>query len=200
MALSPSDNLITHKKVSSEVSPVNCGDWNANHDIKNLMGYILVEERVLPAGTTSTTFSNLDGDTDEEYLIETDIIMARTGVYTNLILRPNGDTNSTYNGVVAETLNNVNSAINAAFIWIASTGNSQDGSVNGECKLYAKSGKIRHVIGEFVCSRGTYLSNDRLAGNWSNTTDNITSIVLLASDSGSFSGTIRLWKKIPVEV
>lgn len=199
MGLGDIIKTITHKKIASEVSPVTCGDFNANHDIVNLSGYILVEEKNLDAGTTTCTFSGLDGDVDEEYLLETNVNMVRTGAYTNLVLQFNNQA-TTYNSSSRESLNGTTSTINVAFLYIASTGNSLNGISKGRATLFVKSGTVRQILTTFISSRIGYVANVVGAGDWANTSDNITSITLLASDSGSFSGKIRLWKRIPVEV
>ncbi len=61
---------INHAKEASIDNKFGITDLNADHKITKMLGYELVEEKILPAGTTSCTFSNLDGDTDEEYLLE----------------------------------------------------------------------------------------------------------------------------------
>jgi hypothetical protein len=200
MALSPSDNLITHKKVSSEVSPVNCGDWNANHDIKNLMGYILVEERGLPAGTTTTTFSNLDGDTDEEYLLEYIVTINCTDTDGVIFVRPN-NLNSGYNCMGERWWDTTGDPVK----WTTYFAFSRHGLTgqtlyqSGKCILQVKSGMVRFFKGRSICNGPTETLMTLSGGILANTTDNITNLVV-GFDKGSFSGTIRLWKRIPVEV
>jgi len=200
MALSPSDNLITHKKVSSEVSPVNCGDWNANHDIKNLMGYILIEERVLPAGTTSTTFSGLDGDIDEEYLIEGNIDLIPVSAASFVYLRPNGISSGykgsrygSYSGTTAVGTADITAGLLLTFSPVVEACYC---CINSVLKCNPGRYKLLH-------SRDTVYGATRTGGSISNSalpsSENFDNLVIVCS-TGSFSGTIRLWKKIPVEV
>jgi len=44
--------------------------WEKAHKITNMLGYELVEEKSVPAGSTQIVFTGLNGDEDEEYLIE----------------------------------------------------------------------------------------------------------------------------------
>jgi len=200
MALSPSDNLITHKKVSSEVSPVNCGDWNANHEIKNLMGYILIEERVLPAGTTSTTFSNLDGDTDEEYLIEFNVLISNPSFPYNLYLLPNGLSTNLRSviGYFYSTPGTGNKAYTDKVPLAYDNTSANPLYVRGRCTVENLPNGYKSFIGESSIDSSAEVNRGIFSSLLSNTT-NLTSITCTGT-SGSFSGTIRLWKKIPVEV
>ena len=63
---------IVHNKTATKPGDLNCSDWNSDHeiaeplelaDIENLklLGYTLVEEKILPSGSTSCVFDNLNG-------------------------------------------------------------------------------------------------------------------------------------------
>jgi len=200
MALSPSDNLITHKKVSSEVSPVNCGDWNANHDIKNLMGYILVEEKNLPAGTTTCTFDGLDGDVDEEYIIEGQITTANA-LNPEISMRINNDSGNNYirTGFYQDDAQFNGEHITTSSFRLSIVPTTSITHQVFTAKILARTGFMRCIdlksVGDNTSTTKRMSIN---LGKWTNTVDNITSITCLCSTT--FSGTIRLWKRIPVEV
>lgn len=200
MGLGDIINTITHKKVASEVNPVNCGDWNNNHDIVNLSGYVLVEEKILPAGSTILTFSGLDGDTDEEYLIEYDL---NSGDGKSQLLYPNNDTGANYAGMVSYGWRGGVGAGNLTVPQIDFFENQATTSCKGICIVNTKSGKYRLINCNYVIY-GPYSSlpvEQHRIIQWKNTIDNITSIVIAHQDADhGFSGTIRLWKRIPVEV
>lgn len=200
---------IIHPKHITNPGDLDCSDYNSDHlvvegiqledlnEVK-LLGYTLVEEKKDLSGVDSVTFSGLNGDIDEEYLIETDITINSPGVAAFLLLLPNGvssdqKTNSLliYNGnLTRETTSN---------LVLSRTDWAESGHVQSKSTFFAKTGFVRVLTGKslFVPSSTVDLSSRHDSGRWTNSTTLITSLVINTSP-GTLSGTIRLWKKIPI--
>lgn len=166
---------------------------------KILLGYELVEEKNLPAGTTTYTFDGLDGDVDDEYLIEFNITSTITKNDKVFGILPNGIT--------------TNLVTNIFRVWEGGTGrmsvNTLLGVINhgnvgqtlyqsGEMKLFAKTGKPRGGYSHVVSLSPSDTMNGMSSFRWNDSVTKITNLVFL-HEGGSFSGTVRLWKKIQLE-
>lgn len=192
---------ITHKHVCNPDNPVDGDGWNDKHIITPLLyGYELVEEKTISLGTTSVIFTGLNGDVDEEYLLTGDIVL--TSDFPSLMLVPNNDTGGTYVGTSFYSLNpSATGAATTTHIRVCQSNNSATTYVKFEGKFYPKTGAYRQALfnaTHALSGRSLVTIN---GGHWANTTDNITSIVLVrTSATGSFSGKIQLWKRIKPEV
>lgn len=166
---------------------------------KILLGYELVEEKNLPAGTTTCTFDGLDGDVDEEYLIEFNVTSTITIKDKVFGILPNGITTNLFTNIFRN--------------WDSGTGrvsvNTLLGVINhgevgetlyqiGEMKLFAKTGKPRLGYSRVVSLSPSTTMNGISSFRWKDSETKITNLVFL-HEGGSFSGTVRLWKKIPIE-
>jgi hypothetical protein len=188
---------IRHKTISTPDNQIDGDDWNDKHNVTPmLLGYELVEEKVLPAGTTSCVFDGLNGDVDEEYLIESSNVttVAPGSADYSLRVLPNGV-------ITEQKLVLSRARQDQIFKWTDTVFSVMISSYNQQfvgrftAKIFCKTGGYRYVKGEsFVISSG-YYDNQNFAGYWSNTTNNITNLTVNIS-GGSFSGTIRLWKRI----
>jgi hypothetical protein len=172
--------------------------WNAKHKIKNLLGYELVEEKDLPAGTTTYTFDELDGDTDLEYKFEYDLDVIGSG-FGGIVIKPNNITDDqggtgfyVYNGGHGE--DNTFTLLPLGWYFY-----SEDHSEYGELQIFAKTGRYRRFRGaaNVPINANNHYGFYQLLHWWKNTADNITNIVVACRTGGSFSGNIKLWKKIP---
>jgi len=161
----------------------------------------LVEEVTITEGTDSYTFSGLDGDSDEEYLL---VFRIRSQVgSTNIYrLRFNGDSGGNYDWQRQRTHGSAvdaSSLHGSSFIEIAIQADAGCFIVFGEAHIFAKSGYARPVRCHSQCDDSpeadTYLYY--FGGHWRNTTDNITSISIeSANPNGLGPDTIlRLYKK-----
>jgi len=158
-----------------------------------------VYSSTLSSASQSETISSLDGNTDVMYMV---IIRVVVGNTISLFLRPNNDSGSNYgfqevNG--SSTTASASRNTSQTGLWIG------DGVANDvvffKGLLYAKSGYERTLNGESMTgvtgtTVGTTLKVDSV---WSNTSSNITSLVVYASAaSGLGIGTfIELWKRLP---
>jgi hypothetical protein len=191
---------IRHKAISTEDHLIDGDEWNDKHSVAPLLyGYELVEEKNLPAGTTTTTFSNLDGNEDEEYLIEYEGVMSHSTTQF-MKLFPNSITNNQFGayfgwGTIGGLNHNPASVTYIPFA-IAHTGQIK---MTASCIIKAKTGTLRTFNGECLDILASTFENYTFSGVWNETITNLTSLVI-APDVGTFSGTIRLWKRIPVEV
>lgn len=190
---------ITHPKVASDINPVTCGDFNAEHVVKNLYGYELVEEKNVSAGTTSVTFENLDGDLVKEYLLEYELsAIASTSNFIGKLIFNDIDTD-TYDCQEMYQVEGNSGTGRWNRLWpILSTYNENLLYSYGTFKVLAESGKYRLCDGRIVRKSTNHLCQSTLQGYWSNTVDNITKMSLIFAFG--VQGTIRLWKRIPVEV
>jgi hypothetical protein len=176
--------------------------WEKAHKITNMLGYELVEEKNLPAGTTTCTFDGLDGDVDKEYLIEGrgSLALATTSGDSVMSMYPNNDTGANYLG--AQLFGSSTPACSGSDITtmrLCRTILSTNSTVMFSQELYAITGIPRTSIGKSFAynSAGRLIINFGCA--WTNINDNITSLTISIAN-GSYSGILRLWKRIPVEV
>lgn len=177
-------------------------DWNANHVLSG--GGVfrvpqLIEEKTLPAGTTSVTFSGLDGDSDKEYLCEFNLIIVLGNGGAGLIWKPNNSSSnqdavqhryhSTWDGYSGGNVSRL--------VYQGTTGDTV--YCSGYFIFNAKTGSIRTWRGHST----SYISSPTLghsnSGVWTDTGTNLTSIVILP-DVGTFSGTIRLYKMVDLNL
>jgi hypothetical protein len=200
-------NGITHNHEATPIDKVGCAEWNDEHKIVNMFGYELVEQKDLPAGTTTSTFSGLDGNVDEEYLLETDVnIVGSVGAESEILLRPNNHTagdaaGNHYSQFEGELYTLAESSARwpnvRAYIVVATTVGSVATQCKSNIKIYPPTGKNRLGMGQMVAETTTYLTSLNTNFSWRNTSENITSLVIIISKQ-SFSGTIRLWRRIPI--
>jgi len=154
--------------------------------ILNAGVYQLVEEKILTEAATSVTFSNLNGDVDQEYRIIGRFVNGYNGG-ENLRIQPNNDTGANYG---YQNISGINTTIAAARdSGLVSHNIARCEALNdlslSDTIIYAKSGYVRTFLSKY-CSgisgttvNGIYLSG----GSWNNTANNITSLVISASQA-----------------
>jgi len=158
-----------------------------------------VYENTLTSATNSVTISNLEGNTDEVYkLIVRAVDDGNTVEWVGL--RPNNDSGSNYG---YQRIHGVNAAVSAArgtstrFLLTNIASTTPVGIV--EMLLYAKSGYIRTaIIKQLSNASGTSVYSTGVYGlSWSNTADEITSLVIYAeSDELGIGSYIALYRKL----
>ena len=160
----------------------------------------LVEEKIISTAVQSVTFSGLDGDVDEIYLITASIKKGSAGG-GSFFIQPNSDSGVNYSYQFLRGVNVTVSAGRATWTGLGFAVAQTTGYQGiGKGILMAKSGVQRHFLAERSGDMTGTTINDNLeiAWLWSNTGSNITS--LLFSDSvangigiGSY---ITLYKKV----
>lgn len=178
-------------------------DWNANHVLSG--GGLfrvpqLIEEKTLPAGTTSVTFSGLNGDSDREYLLDMDIIITGGGDYP-VHLRFNSDDGSNYGSKILQYYASTGSITNFDYLRVASTGWNEASRVKSLISILATTGIKRRIKGNFTMVPA---STDNMAWNevwgyWKDTGGNITQIRLIPV-TATISGVVRLYKMVDLNL
>ena len=144
----------------------------------------------LAAAVTSLTISGLNGDVDEEYELITRIVNGYDGS-CNYLIRPNNDTGSNYGDQI---LYGSNITVAAARTTTRTAwGNWAIGSALGsvlfsDTIIHAKSGFVRTIIDKstFNIATTTIGTVGINGGAWNNTSDEITSLVVLADQTNGF--------------
>ena len=202
---------ITHPEKPTEQDKIDDNDYMLPHtingvlpDFTGLSGLyiripVLVEEKTISSPSSSVTFENLNGDNDKKYLLITDITLTRQSqAYSNLILKPNNDSSNGKSYTVGGVSGSNPNKIEANYIIIGFTDNSQTGIVNSIFNIYPITGKNRTALGKILSQRGTYISSYISSSYYSVTNTNITSFVIASTDGGTFTGTIKLYKFIDI--
>lgn len=156
----------------------------------------------IAAAATSITISGLDGNTDTQYRLLSRFVNGYAGCTYGIC--PNNDTtvgNYGYQYLVGYST--TIAAARAANYGYARIGEG-NGSVGDKCLsdtiIYAKSGYVRTMLTSEISSiTGTSVGYVFLWGNeWSNTADNITSLVITADQANGLGiGTsIELYRKV----
>jgi len=164
--------------------------------------WVKIYENTLSSSATSLTISGLNGDTDVEYKLETRIVDgASSGTY---MVRPNNDSGTNYG---YQRLRGLSSTIDAQKD--TATGLHRLGYGGGsshvswaKMHIYAKSGYVRTAISLEASDISSSLVNYAAyyGSCWSNTADNITSLVIIEVNGTSNAlgtGTyVCLWKRV----
>jgi len=144
----------------------------------------LIEDQTLSAPATTLTFSGLDGDDDEVYLLKYKIVK---GVVATVLttLRPNGATTNqasrrTYGGTASGNVNTTDIAIGG-------NGSAATDDVEvGECWIDAKTGTKRSFHGQWSQINGagpTDLLWIISSSAWTDTAANITSLDVVSDQA-----------------
>jgi hypothetical protein len=145
-------------------------------------GLILVEKKVLGSDQATVTFSGLDGDTDETYVMRGHISLANST--DSLSLRPNGVSTGLASaqhqtGSATHTVGGVFSSWLVMAAWNATIGEG-----NFEITFYAKSGLSRAGSATQRHYKATTVASDTRIlyhGNWSDAETNVTSLEIISS-------------------
>lgn len=189
--------------------------WNAKHKFYKLLGYELVEAKEDIVNESSVLFENLDGDADIEYFIEGKLTFSAAGESV-ITCVPNGDNThdyqmvSVFDGVYhvygVERTSWRDTEYGLALMrtnWGVMAGK---GKFSGT--LDAISGQTREYEGKSNAFYGDRQMRLSYQGDWNNTDDNITTLLISRIPTqnnidgtllGTFSGYIRLWKRLPLE-
>lgn len=158
-------------------------------------------ETTLVAAATSHTISGLDGDTDETWLLDMRIVQGYNGS-TYFGLRPNNDSGANYGYQRLRGGSTTIAAVRGTLssLLLSSNGGALGAVVHIQCVIHAKSGFVRTAVsidgGPAVTTTVDYASLIGLS--WNNSADNITSLVVLATEAEGLGigSRISLYKKI----
>jgi len=195
--------VVTHNSTADGDPLIDGDDWNANHTLTGGGTFRIpkhIETKTLSSDST-TTFSDLDGDSDLEYFLVADVSLTRQNkTYSNLQIKPNNQTTN-QNGTARETVgSNATVTIADPSIWIGSTSGSETARVNSETYIYAKTGGNRNFYSKWVRTGASLTAITSLVGRWTDTSTNITSLVIAPTDGGTITGTIKLYKMVDLAI
>ncbi len=168
-------------------------------DVKADCWQVEYDSTLITAATT-VTISGLTGDTAEEYILLCSFVNDYAGT-TAYNLRPNNDSGSNYGIQYVRGVNAATSAGRATPTYFPLTqAIAQNELAISSLTLYAKSGHIRTLINNWVQGiSGTTITGVRILGeSWTNTGDEITSLVIYSDQTDGIGiGTeIILYKKV----
>lgn len=175
---------VRHRKIVGETIKGSCADWN---DLHNMATFELIEEK------TTCTFSDLD----EEYYIEGEITLTPNGASAFVYIKPNGASSGysgnrygSYSGVTAVETSDVTSGLLLTLNPVIEVCESFFTS-----RLICSPNKHKKIMGRDTISGNTHSGGSIYNVSLKNT-DNFNSLIVDCVN-GSYSGKIRLYKKIP---
>lgn len=149
-------------------------------------GFVKAWEYTATEAQSSLTISGLNGDVDEEYILESKVVNGYNGACSYLV-RPNNDTGTSYGYQLFDGTDSTASASRGAagFLGLAYAG-ALNNIASGTMRLFAKSGFVRTCLVNQARSIATTVVASILSMGWSwnNTADNITSLVIAAAETG----------------
>jgi RNase P/RNase MRP subunit p29 len=175
------------------------GENGTSHDISGIKGWELIEEKNITVAVNTTTFSNLNGNEDEEYLLELDVIIYASGSDGEIKLLPNNQsTNLASTLTFSSNYNTTVQALSYSYIRIGGAFWGKESDSWSTFRIKAKDGQKRKIDGQLnmVNSDLSHRSVENTMGYWTDISANIISLVL--SCNFTFKGNIKLYKKIPL--
>ncbi len=161
----------------------------------------IYEHTVVGSAETSITISNLSGNTDEVYMLD---VVGRNSYAgsCNIYVRPNNDTGNNYGYQALVGEDNVASASrNTSFSAFLLAGyEAVDNLAHTVMILYAKAGLNRTAIVDRAqgIATTTVANISEMGEVWNNSADEITSLVIVASQTGGLGvgSHISLYRRI----
>jgi hypothetical protein len=166
---------------------------------KILLGYEFVDEKNLPAETTSVIFDELDLETDGGYLIEFNVLISNPSFPYQLYLLPN-NSSSNLRSSIAYFYSSPGSGTRSFTDKVPLAHcNTPDNPlyIRGKCTVERLPNYYKSFMGESSVDSSREVNRCVFSSLVSNAI-NLTSLTCTCT-SGTFSGTIRLWKKILIE-
>lgn len=159
-----------------------------------LPGWELVDDHIFTSPATSYTISGLNGDSDIQYLI-TAFLVWNSASPGNIHLRPNNDSGSNYiREYLAATATTVSAASDTlTFISLGYFDAQYQRGFDPLMAIHAVSGRERGMFG-FRHRQGRWFS---FFTEWTNTVDEITSLVFTAeqADGIGVGSRITVWRR-----
>ena len=165
------------------------------------LSQVIYDSGELTSASTSITISGLIGDTAEEYMLIYRFVNDYAGGAAIYGLRPNNDSGSSYGFQRLRGRDSTPEALRATPTSFAlTTGLAQNSLTMGEAYLYAKSGYVR-TLTNFAVDDVVGTTIDKVASygeSWTNTADEITSLVIFAdnTDGIGVGSRVILLKKV----
>lgn len=155
-------------------------------------GLVFIAEQEVTNEVPSVTFSGLDGDVDQIYLLFGRAVGGALG-FGDVRLRPNGvTTNQRTIGALSGGTGVVPSVFSDTGLVVATVGFIALGdALDFAATIYAKTGYRRMVLSESMTDIGSMFVT-QLGGSWDDTATNITSLVI-APDSDNFGVGSEFW-------
>ena len=160
-------------------NPLQCAYYNKDHKIVNMLGYELIEEKEVLAGSTQAVFTGLNGDEDEEYFIEIVLTQLMAADEQFLFAKPNSASSGLYGSFHRGGSSH---DIRQGSSWYLSYLGLSGATVYHNIQMYlsSKSGKLRFGRGtsQSVTSELNSVINGSFSVLWTNLVDNITSLTV----------------------
>ena len=171
--------------------------YTVNLYFESKNGVALVGTNNTSIAPPSVNFTNLDGNSDEEWLLIYEGSISNQDA--SAIITFNGDNSNSYNSYAHITASNMGNqswgATTTGVILPMTVWSYQPGEVYFETKIRSKSGKRRKVSSEIDVGSPSGTELHHSIGYWYNIIDNITSL-RVAMNAGTFLGTFKLYKMI----
>ncbi|HLY08147.1 MAG TPA: hypothetical protein VKW04_02465 [Planctomycetota bacterium] len=149
-------------------------------------GMVFVAKQTLATGSDSVTFTGLNGDTDEAYVIVGKHITP--SVVIDPVIQFNGDTNANNYGSTILRIFNAQTST-PSFVGgggcVFLHGNSTQSNLTYKIVVHVKSGTYRAGFADGSCATQAGANERQCNGfTWKNNSSNVTSITLHASGGG----------------
>lgn len=189
---------VKHIREVSIDKPADCDYLNADHKLLDMLGYELIERQIIPADSNICFFSDLDLNSDFEYVLKlfVTLVPATNNSYLKLLVNDNSD-------LAVEGVEHIAISDNAGhnytamtYLCCGRTTNVQSTLLLGECKLVKQNSTytvFKSDADSFSDTHATFQHHNGVVRS----TDNVSSISI-APTTGTFSGVIELYKKIPL--
>lgn len=191
---------VSHNHVSTPTEKVGCPEWNDNHKVVNLTGYELIETKTLNAGSGTVEWTGLSGNVDDEYFLDViDVVGSGTGERVMVYFNEDLTVDNYYHLNMLYNSNATGRDASSTGFSVAEGVEGTPGISNSSWRIRAKSGKYRVITGDFFSYSPSIGKAHAWVSNyvWKNSVEEITKI--RAVYSNVVSGTIRLWRRIPIE-
>ncbi len=189
--------LFARRQGSDATFGIKTGDLSVQGNANCGIMQLVERYEVTGSAATSKTFSGLDGNTDVVYELRGRTVNGYNG-NGSYSVQVNGDTGNNYGWqriYASDTTVGADRTVHGAFYCGSLSALSHVGMF--DLLLYAKSGYVRTaLLDDFYGINGTSISAMDVKGySWNNTADNITSLVVSATQTGGLGvGTvIELW-------
>lgn len=193
--------VVTHNSTADGDPLIDGDDWNANHTLTGGGTFRIpkhIETKTL-SSATSTTFSDLNGDTDKIYLVDFRLTISLGDGGAGLIWKPNDSADNQYSVQhrYHNTWDGYSGGTVSRLVYQGSNGDTI--YCSGGFTFYAETGTPRTWRGQST----SYISAPTLghnnSGAWTDTSTNLTSIVL-KPDVGTFTGWVKLYKMVDLTI
>lgn len=194
--------VVTHTTVADGDPLIDGDDWNANHTLTGGGTFQipqLIESKTGISAQSSVTFSSLNGDSDEVYLIRYGVTLSNQD--TAFCLQPNNSSTGLKSATIQMYTSGAVGGTYDTTIWLGTSYATNTALIQGDVLLNAKSGTYRGGFckSNTIGSGGSHPVQNNTNFQWSDTSTNITSLVFLPN-AGTVSGWIKLYKMVDLTI